>query len=87
MKKQLFTVEQIVSVLKQAEMGLPMADLVRRVGITERKREVLGSAQFVRAMEVFEGLYDDPLEIASTRAFPKSRNSLSLASIWPARFH
>ena len=36
MKKQRFSVEQIVSVLKQAEMGLPVADLIRRVGITEQ---------------------------------------------------
>lgn len=36
MKRQRFTVEQIVSVLKQAELGLPVAELVRRVGITEQ---------------------------------------------------
>lgn len=36
MKKQRFSVEQIVSVLKQAEMGLPVADLIRRVGISEQ---------------------------------------------------
>ena len=36
MKKQRFSTEQIVSVLKQAEMGLPVADLIRRVGITEQ---------------------------------------------------
>ena len=31
-----FSVEQIIAVLKQAEMGLPVADLVRQVGITEQ---------------------------------------------------
>jgi putative transposase len=36
MKKQRFSVEQIVSVLKQAELGIPVADLIRRVGITEQ---------------------------------------------------
>jgi len=36
MKKQRFSVEQIVSVLKQAELGMPVADLIRRVGITEQ---------------------------------------------------
>jgi putative transposase len=36
MKKQRFSTEQIVSVLKQAEMELPVADLIRRVGITEQ---------------------------------------------------
>jgi len=36
MKKHRFSTEQIVSVLKQAEMGLPVADLIRRVGVTEQ---------------------------------------------------
>ena len=36
MKRQRFTVEQIVSVLKQAGMGLPVAGFTRRVGITEQ---------------------------------------------------
>jgi putative transposase len=35
MKKQ-FSVEQIVSVLKQAEVGVPVAELIRKVGITEQ---------------------------------------------------
>ena len=35
MKKR-FSVEQRVAVLKQAELGLPVADLVRRVGISEQ---------------------------------------------------
>jgi putative transposase len=29
-------VEQIVGVLKQAEVGVPVAELIRRVGITEQ---------------------------------------------------
>ena len=36
MKRQRFSVEQIVAVLKQAELGLPVVDLVRRVGISEQ---------------------------------------------------
>ena len=36
MKKKRFSVEQIVSVLKQAELGLPVADLVRQFGISEQ---------------------------------------------------
>jgi putative transposase len=35
MKKR-FSVEQIVAVLKQAEMGLSVADLTRRIGISEQ---------------------------------------------------
>jgi len=34
--KKRFSVEQIVSVLKQAELGLPVADLMRKVGISEQ---------------------------------------------------
>ena len=36
MKRKRFSTEQIVAVLKQAELGLPMADLIRQVGITEQ---------------------------------------------------
>ena len=36
MKKKRFSVEQIVAVLRQAELGLPVADLVRQVGISEQ---------------------------------------------------
>ena len=35
MKKK-FSVEQIVSVLKRAEVGVPIAELIRKVGITEQ---------------------------------------------------
>ena len=35
MKKQ-FSVEQIVSVLKQAEVGVAIAELIRKVGISEQ---------------------------------------------------
>ena len=35
MKKK-FLVEQIVSVLKQAEGGVPIAELIRKVGISEQ---------------------------------------------------
>lgn len=36
MKKKRYSTEQIVSALKQAEMGLPVADLVRQMGISEQ---------------------------------------------------
>ncbi len=35
-KRKRFSVEQIVAVLKQAELGLPVADLVRQTGISEQ---------------------------------------------------
>ncbi len=36
MKHKRFSVEQIVAVLKQAELGMPVADLIRQVGISEQ---------------------------------------------------
>lgn len=36
MKRKRFSVEQIVAVVKQAELGTPVADLIRKVGITEQ---------------------------------------------------
>lgn len=35
-----FLMEQIVTVLKQAELGLSVAELTRRVGISEQKTRV-----------------------------------------------
>lgn len=36
MKKKRFSTEQIVAVLKQAELGLPVPDLIRQIGISEQ---------------------------------------------------
>ena len=36
MKRKRFSVEQIVAVLKQAELGAPVADLIRHLGIAEQ---------------------------------------------------
>jgi len=36
MKRKRYSVEQIVAILKQAELGLPVADLIRQVGISEQ---------------------------------------------------
>jgi len=36
MKKKRFSVEQIVAVLKQAELGAPVAEVIRKVGISEQ---------------------------------------------------
>ena len=36
MPKKKFSVEQIVGVLKQAEVGVPVAQLIRKVGISEQ---------------------------------------------------
>jgi putative transposase len=36
MKHKQYSVEQIVAALKQAELGMPVADLVRQLGISEQ---------------------------------------------------
>jgi putative transposase len=35
-KKRRFSAEQIVAILKQAELGIPIAELIRQVGISEQ---------------------------------------------------
>ena len=51
MKRKRFSVEQIVAVLKQAELGLPVAELVRQVGISEQT--------FYRWKKQYSGLQSD----------------------------
>ena len=51
MKKKRFSVEHIVAVLKQAELGMPVADLIRRVGISEQT--------FYRWKRQYAGLQSD----------------------------
>ena len=36
MKRKQYSVEQIVAALKQAELGMPVAELVRQLGISEQ---------------------------------------------------
>ncbi len=36
MKKKRFSVEQIAAILKQAELGIPVAKLIRQVGVSEQ---------------------------------------------------
>jgi putative transposase len=35
-KKKRFSAEQMVAILKQAELGIPVAALIRKVGISEQ---------------------------------------------------
>lgn len=51
MKRKRFSIEQIVAVLKQAEFGLPVAELVRQVGISEQT--------FYRWKKQYAGLQSD----------------------------
>ena len=36
MKKKRFSAEQIVAIVKQAELGIPVAELIRQVGVSEQ---------------------------------------------------
>ncbi len=51
MKRKRFSVEQIVAVLEQAELGLPVAELTRQVGISEQT--------FYRWKKQYGGLQSD----------------------------
>lgn len=57
MNRQRFSVEQILAVVKQAEQGIPVADLIRKVGITEQtfyrwKKQYTGlESEQVRALK------------------------------------
>ena len=51
MKRRRFSVEQIVGVLKQAEVGVPVTELIRKVGISEQT--------FYRWKEQYTGLEVD----------------------------
>jgi putative transposase len=50
-KRKRFSVEQIVSVLKQAELGMSVADVTRQIGISEQT--------FYRWKKVYSGLESD----------------------------
>ena len=51
MRKSRFSVEQIVAALKQAELGMPVADLIRHLGISEQT--------FYRWKKQYAGLQSD----------------------------
>jgi putative transposase len=51
MKKKRFSVEQIVGVLKQAEVGVPVAEVIRKAGISEQT--------FYRWKKQYTGLESD----------------------------
>jgi putative transposase len=52
MKRKRFSVEQIVTILKQAEMGMPVGEVIRRVGISEQT--------FYRWKKTVPGIGDRP---------------------------
>ena len=56
MRRSRFSVEQIVAALEQAELGMPIAELARKLGIGEqtfyRWKRVYGSLEPVQAREL-----------------------------------
>lgn len=56
MKKKRFAIEQIAAILKQAELGTPVADLCRKFGISEqsfyRWKKVYGGMEPSEAREL-----------------------------------
>ena len=56
MKRKRFTVEQITGILKQAELGAPIAELCRRYGVSEqsyyRWKKVYGGMEPSEAREL-----------------------------------
>jgi len=65
MKRKKFSVEQIVAVLKQADLGLPVADLIRQVGISEQT--------FYRWKKQYAGLESDQVREFKQLAEENSR--------------
>lgn len=53
MKRKRFSVEQIVAVVKHAELGMPVAEIVRQVGISEQT--------FYRWKKQYAGLQSDQI--------------------------
>lgn len=51
MKRKRYSVEQITAAVKQVEMGLPVAELIRRMGISEQT--------FYRWKKLYAGLEVD----------------------------
>ena len=51
MRKSRFSIEQIVAVLRQVERGMPVADVLRQLGISEQT--------FYRWKKLYSGLQPD----------------------------
>ena len=69
--KRRFSVEQIVAVLKQAELGLPVADLTREVGRSEQtfyrwKKQSAGLESCQSALKTFQGTASNSFQFGET---------------------
>ena len=65
MKRKRFSVEQIVGVVKQAEVGVPVAELIRQVG-SRNRRCYRWEKQYIRGWK--------PIRCASSNSSRKKRS-------------
>ena len=78
MKKKRFSVEQIVGVLKQAEVGVPVAELIRKVGISEQtfyrwKKQYVGlESDQVREMRQLQDENDQLKQLVAELSLDKT---------------
>ena len=93
MKKKRFSVEQMVGVLKQAEVGVPVAEVIRKAGISEQtfyrwKAKYAGHwfldlKEARRLIEAWRREYNDSRPHASLDdRTPSEFASQRLAAIW-----
>ncbi len=83
MKKRRFSVEQIVGVLKQAEVGVPVAEVTRKAGVSEQT--------FYRWKKQYVGLESDMAEAKQLienwrREYNESRPHRALGERTPSEF-
>ena len=79
MKQKRFTVEQIVAVLKQVEAGVPLAEVIRRVGISEQT--------FYRWKKQYVGLEVDQIRQLKQLQEENSRLKRLVADLTPGQGH
>jgi putative transposase len=76
-KRKRFSVEQIVAIVKQVEMGIPVAELIRRVGISEQA--------FYRWKKQFTGLEIDQVRQLKQLQDENCPTLRLLGALWSTR--
>ena len=74
-KKKRFSVEQIVAILKQAGMGMPVADIIRHIGISEQT--------FYRRKQRYAGQEGDQVREPRQRQEENGRRKKLVAELSP----
>lgn len=67
-KRKRFSVEQIVTALKQVELGMPIADLTRRLGLSE--------VTYYRWRKQYSGMESDQVLKSGSSSSCKMRTSV-----------